>query len=68
MAESTPLEDVDNGNKSNQVRYFKAKELNTHLADKISEIIQAEINNKTIVFSCQSTSCKYCRPYRITLY
>lgn len=56
MAESTPLEDVDNGNKSNQVRYFKAKVLNTHLADEINETIQAELDNKTIVFSDQSTS------------
>ncbi|WP_298947370.1 IS1595 family transposase [uncultured Polaribacter sp.] len=56
MAESTPLEDVDSGNKSNQVRYFKAKVLNTHLADEINETIQEELDNKTIVFSDQSTS------------
>lgn len=56
MAESTPLEDVNNGNKSNQVRYFKAKVLNTHLADEINQTIQAELDNKTIVFSDQSTS------------
>lgn len=56
MAESTPLEDVNNGNKSNQVRYFKAKVLNTHLADEINQTIKAELDNKTIVFSDQSTS------------
>lgn len=56
MAESTPLEDVDSGDKSNQVRYFKAKVLNTHLADEINETIQEELDNKTIVFSDQSTS------------
>ena len=30
MAESTPLEDIETGNKSNQCRYFKAKVLPDH--------------------------------------
>ena len=33
MAESIPLEDIETGKRSNQVRYFKAKVLDTHAAE-----------------------------------
>lgn len=56
MAESTPLEDPDISSKSNQVRYFKAKVLDTHLATEINQTINDELDDKSIVFTDQSTS------------
>jgi len=56
MAESTPLEDVETGIESNQVRYFKAKVLETHQCEEIDETVKNDISEKTIVFSDQSTS------------
>lgn len=56
MAESTPLEDMVTGKIANQVRYFKAKVLETHKADAINTTIKAAIEDKTIVFTDKSTS------------
>ena len=56
MAESVPLEDLETGEKSNQVRYFKAKVLDNHESDQINQTIQESLEEKTIVFSDQSTS------------
>lgn len=56
MAESTPLEDIETGNKSNQVRYFKAQVLESHKAEDIDQAITKSLADKTIVFSDQSTS------------
>jgi hypothetical protein len=56
MAESTPLEDIETGKKSKQVRYFKAKVLDTHESNEIDQTLQESINDKTIVFTDKSTS------------
>ena len=56
MAESTPLEDVETGEKSKHVRYFKAKVLNTHLSDEIDTVLEDSFNEKNIVFTDKSTS------------
>ena len=56
MAESIPLEDITTGKISNQVRYFKAKVLETHKADDINTTMAESINDKTIVFTDKSTS------------
>lgn len=56
MAESTVLEDVENGKKSSQCRYFKAKVLTDHTAEQINQTIQESIDEKSIVFSDKSTS------------
>lgn len=56
IAESTPLEDVDTGKKSNQVRYFKMKVLNSHTADEIDRVIVENLDEQSIVFSDKSTS------------
>ena len=56
MAESTPLEDVQTGKKSNQVRYFKAKVLQTHQSSDVNETIKQSVDEKTIVFTDKSTS------------
>ncbi len=56
MAESTPLEDIETGNKSSQCRYFKAKVLPDHLMENINETVFESIDDKSIVFTDKSTS------------
>lgn len=56
MAESTPLEDMETGKKSRQVRYFKAKVLQDHKAEGINEMIKKSIEESSIVFTDKSTS------------
>ena len=55
-AESTPLEDIETGEKSSHCRYFKAKVLTDHSADQINETIQESISEKSVIFSDKSTS------------
>lgn len=55
-AESTPLEDLDTGEKSNHVRYFKAKVLENHEAEQVNEHLKEAIKEKSIIFSDKSTS------------
>ena len=55
-AESTPLEDIKNGAKSNHVRYFKAKVLDTHQAEQVNEYVETSFDEKSIVFTDKSTS------------
>jgi len=56
IAESTPLEDPYTGKQSRQCRYFKAKVLKSHKAVEINEVVQESIDEKSIVFTDQSTS------------
>lgn len=56
MAESTPLEDITTGKKSSHCRYFKMKVMESHLKEEINEVVQTNINEKSIVFSDKSTS------------
>lgn len=56
LAESTPLEDISTGKRSNHCRYFKMKVLDSYLKEDINKAIQDNINEKTIVFSDRSTS------------
>jgi transposase-like protein len=56
MAESTPLENIETGEKSKSCRYFKAKVLETHLSLEINETIKESIDNQSIVFTDKSTS------------
>lgn len=56
MAESTPLEDPDTGERSNQCRYFKAKVMDSHQAEEINQTIKGSIDEQSIVFSDKSTS------------
>lgn len=56
MAESTPLEDIETGKKSSSCKYFKMKVLKTHQAQEINEVINDNIEEKTILFSDKSTS------------
>jgi transposase-like protein len=56
MAESTPLEVIETGKKSNHVRYFKAKVLEDHKVEGINEIIKNSLDESSIVFTDKSTS------------
>ncbi len=56
MAESTPLEDIDTGKKSSHCRYFKAKVLTDHTKAQVNDLIKESIDEKSIVFTDQSTS------------
>ena len=56
MAESTPLEEVETGERSSQVRFFKAKVLESHTSEDIDKALRSSIGEKTIVFTDKSTS------------
>jgi hypothetical protein len=56
MAESTPLEDIETGKTSKQCRYFKMKVLEGHQSEDVNQVVQGIIDEKSIVFSDQSTS------------
>ena len=56
MAESTVLEDIETGEKSNHCRYFKAKVLKDHTSEQINQTIQESISEKSILFTDKSTS------------
>jgi transposase-like protein len=56
MAESTALEEPETGKKSKHCRFFKAKVLETHQANEINETIEESFDDKSIVFTDDSTS------------
>jgi len=56
MAESTPLEDIETGKTERHCRYFKAKVLKDHSKEEVDQAITESIEEKSIVFSDQSSS------------
>ena len=56
MAESTQLEDVETGEKTSQCRYFKARVLESHHANEINDTVRESFDEKSIVFTDDSTS------------
>jgi len=56
MAESTQLEDIETGEKTSHCRYFKAKVLEGHRADLISDTVKGSFDETSIVFTDDSTS------------
>lgn len=56
MAESAQLEDIETGEKSSQCRYFKAKVLDSHLADEINDTVKGNFDETSIVLTDDSTS------------
>lgn len=56
MAEATPLENVETGEKEKHVRYFKARVLDGHDGEQINETIKEDIDNQSIIFTDKSTS------------
>lgn len=56
MAESTPLENPQTGEKSKQARYFKAKVLADHTSEGVDEAIGESLGERSIVFTDKSTS------------
>jgi hypothetical protein len=51
MAEATPLENLVTGKKSSQCRYFKMIVLPTQKADAVNEVVEGNLDERTIVFS-----------------
>jgi len=56
MAESTPLEDIDTGEKSSQFRYAKMKVLTSHKSIEINKICKENIVNTATIITDKSTS------------
>lgn len=56
MAESTILEDIETGKVQRHCRYFKAKVLDSHIAEEINATVKESIADKSIVFTDKSTS------------
>lgn len=55
-AESTPLEDVQSGEKSKHCGFVKMKVLNGHKAEQIVDVVRENIDERSIVFSDMSKS------------
>ncbi len=55
-AESTPLENIETGQKGRHCRYFKMKVLEGQAANEINGFIEQNISEESIVFSDKSTS------------
>lgn len=56
MAESTQLENIETGQKTSQCRYFKAKVLESHQASEVNKTVKESFDEKSIVFTDDSTS------------
>lgn len=56
IAESVPLEDYQTGEVKKQCRYFKMKVLGSHRPEEINELVEKNIDERSIVFSDKSTS------------
>ena len=56
MAESTPLEDIETGEKSSQFRYAKMKVLTSHKAIDINGIAKNNIEKESLIITDKSTS------------
>ncbi len=56
MAESIHLEDIETGKKSKHCRYFKMKVLKDHTAGQVDNVVEQNLDSKTIVFSDKSSS------------
>jgi hypothetical protein len=56
MAESTPLEDIETGEKSSQFRYAKMKVLTSHKSIEINKICKENIAKTATIITDKSTS------------
>lgn len=56
LAESTPLENIEDGKKSSHCRYFKMKVLETQKSESVNELISSALTKNSIVFSDMATS------------
>jgi hypothetical protein len=56
LAESTVVENIDNGKVSNHVRYYKMKAMETQKAAEVLDILEENVSDKTIIFSDKSTT------------
>lgn len=55
VAESTPLEDLEKGTKSNQCRYFKMRALETQDSSSVNSLFEELIEKDSVVFSDMAT-------------
>jgi len=56
MAESTPVEDLETGQKSSHFRYAKMKALESHKAAEINKVAQKCLHDNAILITDKSTS------------
>jgi len=56
MAESTPIENIETGEKTSHFRYAKMKVLTSHKASEINDVIEKSINKSSIIITDKSTS------------
>lgn len=56
IAESTPLEDLDTGKKSNHFRYLKMKVLDDHKKETAEDVLEKYVRDDSILISDDSTS------------
>lgn len=56
MTESTPLEDIETGEKSSHFRYAKMKVLTSHKASEINDVVKKNINKTSLIITDKSTS------------
>lgn len=56
MAESTPLENFETGEKTSHFRYAKMKVLTSHKASEINDVIEKSIHKSSIIITDKSTS------------
>lgn len=56
LAESTPLENIDTGKKSNHCRYFKMKVMVDHKKENAEEILEKFVRDDAFIISDESTS------------
>lgn len=56
MAESTPLEIIETGEKSSHFRYAKMKALDNHTSKSLNEVVREDIEKESILITDKSTS------------
>lgn len=58
LAESTPLENIEDGTISNHCRYFKMKALDTQKAESVNDFLQKNVSSDSVIFSDMATNYK----------
>jgi hypothetical protein len=56
LAESTPLENINDGTTSKHCRYFKMKLMETQKAESVNDLIMETVTSESIVFSDMATN------------
>lgn len=56
LAESTPLENLETGEKSSHCRYFKMKVMETQKSEAVNNLISSSVSRDSVVFSDMATN------------